>query len=212
MLLQNPFAALSPTGIDSCVLTVITGADAVFTPQRVHQLLPSGGSLSAVRHSLSRLASMGIITEHSIGRSLGYSLNKEHLLAPAIHAIRAARHELLERIRTRVTAWDTDVTCILFGSAARNEMNTESDIDLLFLVHRPSDALDSAISELCDDIFTWCGNSANALVLMRDDVDDEALIREILDEGIALTGSLSELTAMAGGHRDESKVRQKQED
>lgn len=70
MLLQNPFATLAPTGVDSAVLSVLAGADNVFTPREVHFLAPSDASLSAIRNALVRLRDTGIVIEHSIGRSL----------------------------------------------------------------------------------------------------------------------------------------------
>lgn len=198
MLLQNPFAILAPTGVDSAVLSVLAGADNVFTPREVHFLAPSDASLSAIRNALVRLRDTGIVIEHSISRSLGYSLNTEHILAPVVREISRAREVLLNNITAAINAWHREVTCILFGSAARNDMHTDSDIDLLFLIPEADDSFEEQLSSLCEAIHSWCGNEVNPLVLDYDHVADSPVLHEIWRDGIALVGDkqlLNELSS-----------------
>lgn len=173
MRLQNPFAAVSPTGIDSQVLLVLARAEAHFSVSDVHRLLPEGGSLEGVRQALVRLVYQGTVNQFRVGRTSAFSLNRDHLLAPALVQIAEAKHELLRRIAEEIATWPTQPTTVkLFGSAARNEMTDDSDIDLLFVFpegSHPQDGIDPQLAleqldDLANNIARWTGNDVRPLV------------------------------------------------
>ncbi len=121
MRLQNPFSALDTTSIDSQVLTVLSGADHYFTIEKIHNLLPEGGSPQGVRKSIRRLVKQGTVLEQVTGRSYAFALNREHLFIDAILQIAQAKKLLIGRLTDMISEWDTKPsTVMIFGSAARD--------------------------------------------------------------------------------------------
>lgn len=191
MRLQNPFAAISTTGLDSQVLTVLARSTQFFTIPQVHGLLPEGGSVQGVRNSLERLAEQGILDSYSFGRSLAYTLNKEHVLVNAILEISRAKDLFISRLVERVESWTVQpLTMSLFGSAVRSEMSTKSDIDLfiVFADDAPDDALDDQIGGLASDARRWSGNDVRPLVYRCSEVTDAAIFASILQDGVTVMG------------------------
>lgn len=189
MKLQSPFSVLATTGVDALALKVLAGADHIFSISEVHQLAPGKASREAIRLSLIRLAQHGIVSEHRIGHAVGFSLNRAHLLADAVLAVASAKQRLLERIQHEVATWDPQpVAMWLFGSAARNEMTLESDIDILIVTPGPGDQLDEQIGVLADRVHQWTGNACSPLVYAAEEIADAEVFREILKDGICLVG------------------------
>src|SRR5664279_1322809 len=157
MRLQNPFAVISTTGIDSQVLTVLARSEQHLTIRQIHQLLPEDGSHQGVRLSTGRLVEQGILLQRITGRGYAFALNRDHLLADAILQIANAKTELLSRMAGIVSQWQIQpLTVKLFGSAARSEMRTDSDIDVLVVM--PDSAADGlmedAVSHLAAQILS----------------------------------------------------------
>lgn len=98
MRLQNPFAALSPSGLDSQVLLVLARAAQFLSVQQIHQLLPEGGSRAGVQKSVARFLEQGTVMERRVGRNRAFALNDEHLLASVIRQIAATKRLLLDRM------------------------------------------------------------------------------------------------------------------
>lgn len=189
MKLQSPFSALATTGVDTLALKVLAGADHIFSASEVHRLAPSKASREEIRLSLIRLAQHGIASEHRIGHAVGYSLNRDHLLAGAVLEIALAKQRLLERIQPEVAAWSPlPVAMWLFGSAARNEMTVASDIDLLIVAPGSTDQLDAQIGVLADRVQQWTGNACNPLVYAAEEVADAQVFCEVLKDGLRLVG------------------------
>ena len=166
MRLQNPFAALSPTGLDSQVLLVPARVDAELTVLRIHALIPEEGSLPGIRIAAKRLADQGVLNQRVIPRVHLYALNREHRLVEFICAIADTRQGLIDRIRAMISAWCLQPsTAKLFGSAARNDMRSDSDIDLLFVFRDgvEEEGLDLS-GALADTIRAWTGNDVRPLV------------------------------------------------
>ncbi len=99
------------------------------------------------------------------GRALLYSLNRDHLAAPAVRLLADMRVELYRRLRAAFEAWKTPPRyALMFGSAARGQGDTSSDIDLL--VVRPDHVADrderwrEQVSGLANEVLAWTGNHA----------------------------------------------------
>ncbi len=101
----------------------------------------------------------------------------------------------------------------VFGSAARGEMRSDSDIDL-FLVRpdSPGADWDEQVSDLAIGASRWTGNDVRPLVLTRADIDTgaaptdvgtvEPVLAEIVRDAITVIGSptwLSRRIAAARG-------------
>lgn len=154
------------------------------------------GSEIGVRRCLARLVDEGIVKSTEMGRNRVHELNREHLAAPVAELLAKLRPELFGRIRAELSRWRPKpyYACV-FGSAARADGGTTSDIDLL-LVHAPfpgdpkppkqkriSDSLvqmfstpppvvsseakrwPAQIERLREKVRTWTGNPAQVLDL-----------------------------------------------
>lgn len=194
MRLQNPFAALSPTGIDSQVLVVLARTEQYLTIMQIHRLLPEGGSLGGVRNSVVRLAEQDTVLERVTGRSYAYALNRDHLLAESIIRISTAKQELVRRLAEGIAEWNVQpLTAKLFGSAVRDEMTEGSDIDLFIVM--PEELDRDEATELVEDLAwhaqQWTGNEVRPLMYFSGEVQPASIFDSILTEGIDIAGDPS---------------------
>lgn len=191
MRLQNPFAAIGPTGLDSQVLCVLARTTATMGASQIHSVIPESGTDQGIRNALDRLVAQGTVTETLIGRTYGYTLNREHLLAPAIIAIASAKKRFIEAVASAVEAWSFQATTVtLFGSAARNEMQDDSDIDILVVIPDdvPSDVSEEATFNLTLNAGSWTGNDVRLLLYSESEVSPAPVFDSILREGIHIAG------------------------
>lgn len=168
MDVARPYSAVSPT-VDGDVLVVLAGTTKPLTGRQVAQLARRG-SQKAVSVALDRLVEHGLVLREEAGRAYLHRLNRDHLAAAAVESLAAMRSELLRRLREHIGQWVLAPShASLFGSAARADGDTESDIDLL--VARPGavDEDDPAWREqlegLAEAVHTWTGNHAGIIEL-----------------------------------------------
>lgn len=160
MDVSTPIRSVVPS-LDGPVLVVLASTTAPVGLADVHRLV-GRASKSGVRQVLLRLVGEGIV--HDVPG--GYLLNREHLAAPAVDLLANLHGELVARIRTETERWGRPVELVgLFGSAARRDGDSSSDIDVLVV----SDAadLDDFVDDLAGRIRTWTGNPAQILGLSR---------------------------------------------
>jgi predicted nucleotidyltransferase len=132
MDLSEPATALS-SGLTVPLLRALAARS---TPASVAQLRRVGGhgTEAGVRRSLDRLATSGLVRRGLIGDRAVYSLNRDHVLYPAVATLLGAGDELLRRLRVQFKSWDpAPITAALYGSAARRDGGPDSDIDLLIV-------------------------------------------------------------------------------
>jgi len=193
MRLQNPLTALSPS-LDMGVLYVLGRADATFTAPGIHKLLPEDGSLAGVRKALQRLTDQGVVLEEVVGRTHAFRLNREHLIADAILAMVSAKSTLVDRIRSEVASWEfVPSSVVLFGSAARNEMRTDSDLDIFIALPElvDDDLAERRIANLAVRISAWTGNDARPLVYKETEIASAPVFDSIIREGLNIVGEPS---------------------
>jgi DNA-binding transcriptional ArsR family regulator len=164
MDLASPISAVSPS-LEGEVLQVLARTSAGMTGRQI-ALLTGRRSHSGVLDALNRLTEQGLVRRVEVGRAFLFSLNREHLAADAVLALAGLRRELLKRIRGEISSWAlAPVHASLFGSMARGEGDSRSDVDLF--VVRPTDVLDddptwsSQIDGLAARIESWTGNRAS---------------------------------------------------
>jgi predicted nucleotidyltransferase len=194
MRLQNPFAVVSPTGLDSQVLTVLARSEQYLSVRQIHHLLPEEGSHQGVRACVARLVDQGVVLERVTGRSLAYALNQNHLLIEPILKIANAKGELLFRMGQIIAEWSfRPHTVKIFGSAARSEMRTASDIDLLIVVPDSvlEDDVEEAVSQLAAQATLWTGNDVRPLVYRSSEVQSARIFDLILENSIDIAGDPS---------------------
>lgn len=194
MRLQSPFTAVSPSGLDAQVLHVLAMTDRPLSASQVHGALPDGGSLAGVKISIRRFVEQGTVLEHRLGRSRGFSMNDEHVLAGAIREIASAKPRLLERMRADVAAWPFETSLVaIFGSAARGDMQIDSDIDVLVVVdaERLDEHVESAVHAFARRISAWTGNDVRPLLYAEGEVGPAPVFDEILVDAIPVAGRLA---------------------
>lgn len=190
MRLQNPLTAISPS-LDMGVLYVLARADTEFTAPQIFTLLPERGSLAGVRKALNRLTEQGVVLEGIAGRTHTYHLNREHLMADAVVAMANAKTQLADRIRGEVSSWEfAPLTVKIFGSAARNEMRTDSDIDIFIALPNEvgDDLAEERIAALAMKISVWTGNDARPLVYREREIQPAPIFESIAKEGLDIAG------------------------
>lgn len=135
MDLSDPTRAVTPT-LDGPVLAVLAAAGHPMTVGEVAKRVARGSEIG-VRRCLARLVDEGIVISTEMGRNRVHELNRQHLAAPVADLLAGMRPELFRRIRAELNKWRPKpcYACV-FGSAARGDGTTTSDVDLL-LVHAP---------------------------------------------------------------------------
>lgn len=163
MDLARPYTALSPT-LEGDVLAVLVKTTRGLTGREVARLVRRG-SQRGVLAALERLVNHGLVAREEAGPSFQYTLNREHLAAPAVEALAGMRAALWARLRSLVAAWSPAAThASVFGSAARAEGDTTSDIDILIVRPEGLDPEDprwrTQIADLAEQVRLWTGNHA----------------------------------------------------
>jgi predicted nucleotidyltransferase len=142
------------------------------------------------------LAEHGIVSVQEAGNMTLYSLNREHLAAPAVEQLMALRDELVRRLAEEIASWSVPVVhASLFGSAARGDGDVTSDIDLFVVRPRAIDQDDatwrSQLDRLATEVVAWTGNHAGFSEVGERDLAHVRTTnagKSIHDEGITLAG------------------------
>ena len=176
---------------------VLAGTTRPLTGREVSRLVRRG-SWSGVRRVLHRLVNQGLVITQEATPSLLYSLNRDHVAAPAVMALAQLRAEFFDRIRDQIGHWRlAPVSAAVFGSTARGDGSTESDIDI-FLV-RP-DAVDEddsewrkQVAELSAAISRWSGNPASVIEISEAEAGElserqATIAEEVLRDAVDLAG------------------------
>lgn len=195
MDVAKPFTAISPN-VDADVLVVLAGSTTLRSGRELARR--AGRSNTGVQHVLNRLVEHGLVSREEAGRTFLYELNRDHLLAPAVEQMATARAELIRRLRKAIGAWKIQpVHVSLFGSAARGDGDTSSDIDLF--VVRPAD-LDQEeatwreqLDQLAGSVRRWTGNSAGIAEVSEGDLprlreDQPPVVEELSEDAVDLAG------------------------
>jgi predicted nucleotidyltransferase len=163
MNVGRPYEAVIPS-LDGEVLQVLAASSMAMTGRQI-ALLTGRKSHSGVLDVLNRLTEHGLVKRVELNRANLYSLNRDHVAAPAVIALAGLRLALLDRIRRELEEWEAPpIHVSLFGSAARGDGDVGSDIDLF--VVRPAAIADEAprwraqLETLAERIERWTGNRA----------------------------------------------------
>jgi predicted nucleotidyltransferase len=196
MDLSRPWALIrSP--IDMEVMVVLHGITRPLTGREVARLVRAG-SQPAVNAALRRLAGEGLVRAEEAGNAYLYTFNREHLGAHAVELLAGIRTELERRLRAEITDWEISPAHVsIFGSAARGDGDTASDIDI-FIV-RPADVAEDdpgwrqQLERLADHIHDWTGNHAALSEVSAADVrrlrrERPPVVDELRRDAITLAG------------------------
>lgn len=120
----------------AAVFRVLVGADASFSIRQLARI--AGVSAPRAVEIVNRASERGLIIVEQAGRSRMCRLNREHLAAGAVIELVTIRERMLRTIEDEIASWKiAPLHASLFGSAARGEGDTNSDLDLLLI--RPTD-------------------------------------------------------------------------
>lgn len=187
MDLSNPLATITPT-LDAGVLQVLASTTNPVTAATVHRRL-GRGSDEGVRKVLARLVRQGIVLMDTPARYPLYVVNRQHVVYPQIEALTLVRQRIVDNIVGEISSWEIAPThASLFGSFARGEADSDSDIDVLVVRPEEVDAdaertwLDQ-VDQLDRRITAWTGNVAQIL-----DVSPQTVGRLSRDEDPLVVG------------------------
>ena len=193
----RPAAVIMPAGTEA-VLRVLAGTDGALGVREVARL--AGVSPNRASQVLGDLAEHGLVLVDERGAGRFCRLNRDHLAADALLALVGLRGRILEFLRSEVGSWPRRALHVsLYGSAARGDGTTGSDLDLL--VVRPDrrrrvaddEDWDQQLFDSGERLLTATGNRAAWLVttpsdLRRAVVADEPIVAEWRRDGIHLAG------------------------
>lgn len=196
MNLARPWALIrSPIDVD--VLLVLRGTTRPLTGRDVARLVRDG-SQPTVNACLRRLAEEGVVRAEEAGSAYLYTLNREHLGAPAIEVLADIRSELERRLRAEIAAWEiAPAHASIFGSAARGDGDTHSDIDIFVVRPRHTSEDDPGwrgqLERLTDRIYAWTGNHAALAEVSATDIrrlgrERPPVVSELREDAINLAG------------------------
>jgi predicted nucleotidyltransferase len=152
----HPITTVIPS-LDGPVLAALASSNAPVSLTVLHRRAGQG-SLSGVRTVLLRLVEEGLVADVPGG----YLLNRDHVAAPAVIELSDLHGALIRRIRGCIHDWAGDVALAgLFGSAARRDGGSASDIDVLIV--SDDERMDDLIEELAERIPAWTGNHAQVI-------------------------------------------------
>ena len=197
--------ALIP-GVQGRVLGVLARTETEMTIRTVASLADASPQQATV--VVTHLVDLGVVSRREAGSSSLVRLERENEAARVVLALARLQESTMDRL-TDVARHvvPVPVSLIVFGSFARGEADTESDLDIL-AVRSSEVAADD--NEWIDSLGRWevdarkiVGNPVNMMVVAFDEVP--ALLRRrsgpwqtIAREGIPLLGSpLSALASVA---------------
>jgi hypothetical protein len=196
--LGHPISSVIP-GAYGDVLAVLARTDTWLSGRKVAALTRGQISRRRVDAVLAELAQAGIADRQEVPPAKLYRLNRHHVAAAGIQALASMRGSLLNRLRDELAGWRVvPEAAWLFGSAARGEAGSESDIDLLLV--RPSlasaeeDSLWAGqVDALRELVRGWSGNELEVLALSADELrhlsdGGERLLDDLRADAIVLIG------------------------
>jgi predicted nucleotidyltransferase len=144
---------------------------------------------------LNELAEVGIVGRTVSGRSYTWRLNEDHVLFEPLRTLFSREANLrtdLARALSRELRSSAVASARLFGSFARGDERSDSDIDLYIELRSPKDReqVQESVARLRDRIWSSFGNPISALVYSRDEARyprNPELMVSIRRDGLDLT-------------------------
>ena len=188
MLFGEPFGGAIP-GARGAVLAMLLRTGTPLTGRQVHGLVSDRHSLWVVQEALKALTQLGLVRSQTVGRAGVHTINNDHVWIAPLRTLLDPIAALTDTVREAVD--DKVQAVILFGSIARGMATVHSDIDLAVGAPAGWDGQ----TDLQDAVRDRLGNDCDVLVLTPEDFrrrpgGAEPVVREILDEGVALIGAI----------------------
>ena len=160
MNLTDPSMTVAPS-LDGPVLVALANAGKPLTVSEVASKSVRGSEIG-IRKSLGRLVVQGIVTATELGKSRVYNLNRDHVAAAIAIEMAGLRSELWRRTAREVEGWNVrPLYACIFGSAARQDGDSSSDIDLLLV--RPPTVAEISEAQMRKSVLASFGMWATAI-------------------------------------------------
>jgi len=203
MDLGRPAAVALPSGTEA-VIRALAGTVAPLGVRELGRV--AGVSANRASQVLSHLIDQGLVLveEHGAGRLC--RLNRAHLATEPLLALVELRGRLLGFLRDEVGSWERRAVHVsLFGSAARGDGDTRSDLDLL--VVRPDrkkdeEAWERQLYDSGERIMAAAGNRAAWFVTTSSD------LRRAVQVGEPITGEWRRDAVHLAGRRLDQLLRE----
>ncbi|CAL8967707.1 hypothetical protein CELL_00066 [Cellulomonas sp. T2.31MG-18] len=204
MDVSNPIADVVPSA-HGPVLVVLASTSTPLTGRAIADLTRPRVSQPRVARILTDLAEAGLVDRVQAGSASLFTLNREHLAARAVEELATLRSLLWERISEHAAGWSHPPEAIIvYGSTARGDGGSASDVDLLVVRPATVDEDDANwqrnLTALGLAVPRWTGNPCEILDRSRADLRamasaGERLLSEIRRDGRAIVGSLAVVPA-----------------
>jgi predicted nucleotidyltransferase len=204
---RRPFTVVTPT-LDGDVLSALAGADVEFSGRELARRA-GHGSTEGIRRAADRLAMEGVVLRRVAGGAHLYRLNRDHIAARWIEGLATLPEQLTERLRIAIAGWDEAASlAFLFGSVARRQATSGSDLDILIVRRRDcdpdSETWRSQLVHLQQVATALSGNDTRVLEIGEDELGGgriDPVLDEVVREGIELHGSRRRLGQLVGSRR-----------
>ncbi|WP_394289206.1 nucleotidyltransferase domain-containing protein [Microbacterium sp.] len=196
MDLTHPISSVVPSA-HGAVLQVLAHTTEPLSGRRVAELAAERVSRRRVNDVLAELANAGVVLRERRPPAHLYRLNREHVAAPGVIALAGMWTELMVRIREELASWDPPaLAACLFGSAARGDATTASDIDILVVRGEVADddpRWHQQIDRLIGRVHAWSGNGCEVLDLDVEglaaaEAREDRLVLDLRRDAITLVG------------------------
>lgn len=197
MDLTTPYAALLTDSVGA-LLTTLAGTTRPLSGRELARL--SDCPHSTTKAALKRFAEHGLVDvqEAGAGAARLYTLNRKHVAADAVLILTSLRNLLFAQLRSEIDDWPVPpLHASVFGSAARGDGDTGSDIDVFLVrsvdVHGEHLPWRRQVDRLPDLIRGWTGNHAGIAEVSREEVarlvlEDASILRDITRDAVVLVG------------------------
>ncbi|CAB4828905.1 MAG: hypothetical protein F2903_09175 [Actinobacteria bacterium] len=196
MDLSRPIASVMPNG-HGAVLAVLARTDEGLSGRRISELTQGGLSQKGTNNILTELVDSGIALCQDAPPAKLYRLNRKHLAANAIVVLSHLRRRLFQAIGNSISLWKIKPQEVwVFGSAARGDGSTKSDIDIAIIrsdgIDSDDETWNSQLHLLSEDVLGWSGNHASILQYTVSEfsklrTNGERVFEEILQDGVKIS-------------------------
>ena len=205
----RPFTLVTPT-LDGDVLAALAVADVEFSGRELARRA-GHGSTEGIRRAADRLALEGIVLRRAVAGAHLYRLNRDHVAAEWIEGLATLPDQVLDRLRAVIANWEeAPRLAFVFGSVARRQASSSSDLDMLVVRRGACDADSTAwrsqLVALQQTATSLTGNDARVLEVDELELGGRrvaSVIADVLREGVPLLGSRRELRRIVEARQPE---------
>ncbi len=198
MDLSHPISSIAPPLV-ARVLEVLAGTTRPLAGREIHRIIEAG-SANGVWLALNRLEEQGIVLADRRPRATYYIANRGHLAWPAIETLARLRGQLTAQLSLEIARWTVaPLHASIFGSTARGEAVSSSDVDLLLirperLDQQAAETWDEQVASLRDAVRRWTGNTCQTFVVDASRLAEhvkarDPIVRAWIDDEILLIGA-----------------------